>query len=159
MKALVLKNATPPELGLIEMDRPHPGPGQVLVKMKAAALNRRDLFISGGKYPGLTPDTVLGSDGCGVVEWVHDKEDIDWEGEEVIINPNVEWGGDLKVQSPTYRVLGMPDNGTFSEYMVVNVDRLCKKPDHLNNESAAALPLCGLTAYPGLIYPWQSQGR
>ena len=151
MKALILKNAQNPELEIVEMGRPSPGPGEVLVRMKAAALNRRDLFITMGMYPGLREGAILGSDGCGVVERVHDSGDIEWEGEEVIINPNVEWGRDPKVQSPSYRVLGMPDNGTFSEYMVVGVDRLVRKPAHLNPEQSAALPLTGLTAYRALF--------
>ena len=76
---------------------------------------------------------------------------LNGRGEEVIINPNVEWGKDSRVQSPNYRVLGMPDNGTFAEYMVVNVDRLTRKPSHLNSEQSAALPLTGLTAYRALF--------
>lgn len=151
MKALVLIDSQNPKIGIISIDKPAPGPGEVLVRMKAAALNRRDLFISMGKYPGLTQGAVLGSDGCGVVQRVHNKEDIEWEGEEVIINPNVNWGQDPKVQSSDYRVLGMPDHGTFAEYIVVKADRLVKKPKHLSPEQAAALPLAGLTAYRALV--------
>ena len=80
MKALVLKSAQNPELEIREIERPSPGPGEVLVRMKAAALNRRDLFISMGMYPGLKPGAILGADGCGVVERVHDDMALPYAG-------------------------------------------------------------------------------
>ena len=80
MKALVLKSSEKPELEIADIERPSPGHGEVLVRMKAAALNRRDLFITMGMYPGLKKGAILGSDGCGVVERVHDSKDIEWEG-------------------------------------------------------------------------------
>ncbi|MEN0048593.1 MAG: zinc-binding dehydrogenase, partial [Bacteroidota bacterium] len=65
----------------------------------------------------------------------------------VIINPNIDWGNDEAVQTLYYQILGMPENGTFAEYIAVKEDRLHDMPAHLTIEEAAALPLGGLTAY------------
>jgi zinc-binding alcohol dehydrogenase/oxidoreductase len=69
----------------------------------------------------------------------------------VIINPNIDWGPDLEVQSGKYTILGMPVDGTFAEYVSVPVDRLHRKPEHLDFLPAAALPLGGLTAHRALF--------
>jgi len=109
--------------------------GQKLVKIKAAAFNRRDFWITLGLYPGIQAPCILGSDGVGEVD-----------GKDYIINPNVDWGAG-NVPSKNYTILGMPTSGTFAEYIAVNADRLEERPEHLTIEQAAALPLGGLTAY------------
>jgi len=126
-------------------------PGKVLVKMKAAALNRRDEWIREGKYPNIRLGVTLGSDGAGVVEAVHDESDKHWIGKEVIINPNINWGPDPEVQSRFYTILGMPVDGTFAEYILVQTDRIQSKPAHLDALQAATLPLGGLTAFRALF--------
>lgn len=149
MKALQLT-----ALGRIEIrEIPIPSltPGKALVRMKAAALNRRDQWIREGKYPNIRIGATLGSDGAGVVEKVHDESDQGWVGQDVVINPNIGWGPDPAVQSRFYTILGMPVDGTFSEYMVVPVDRLQPKPAHLDFLQAATLPLGALTAYRALF--------
>lgn len=140
---------------LSEIDQPHPKPGQALVKLKAAALNRRDEWCRQGKYPGIRFGAVLGSDGAGIVEDVADPSDQSWVGKEVVINPNNLWGENPAAQGPDYHILGMPNNGTFAEYIAVNVDRLNLKPAHLDFVYAAACPLAGLTAYRAVF----TQGR
>ena len=147
MKALLLVDNYDEKLKLAEVDQPQPQPGQALIKINAAALNRRDQWCREGKYPNLIYDCIMGSDGSGVVESVGNAKDSPWVGKEVIINPNINWGYNPAAQSPDYRLLGMPDNGTFAEYIVVNVDRLHLKPSNLSQEQAAALPLAGVTAY------------
>ncbi len=149
MKALIL--VSPGQIELKELPTPIITPGKVLVRIKAAALNRRDDWIREGKYPNIKFGGILGSDGAGVVEAVHDEADNAWVGQEVVINPNIEWGADLEVQSSKYTILGMPLNGTFAEYVVVPVDRLHHKPFHLDFLQAAALPLGGLTAFRALF--------
>ncbi|MEQ9374805.1 MAG: zinc-binding dehydrogenase [Imperialibacter sp.] len=151
MKALKLVNETADHVKLVDMPEPTPGKGEVLIKMQAAALNHRDQWCREGKYPNIKFDVVLGSDGCGVVEQLGPDTDETWKGKSVIINPNINWGSNPEVQSAQYRILGMPDNGTLSEYVVVPVDRLFEKPTHLTPEQASALPLCGLTAYRALF--------
>jgi NADPH:quinone reductase-like Zn-dependent oxidoreductase len=86
-----------------------------------------------------------------VVESVADEKDNSWVGREVVINPNIDWGPDPDVQSKKYCILGMPVNGTFAEYCLVDTDRLQPKPFHLDFLQAAALPLGGLTAFRALF--------
>jgi NADPH:quinone reductase-like Zn-dependent oxidoreductase len=149
MKALILTGPGTTELK--EVPVPELSPGKALVKMKAASMNRRDEWIKEGKYPGIKYGGILGSDGCGVVEKVFSESDEHWVGQDVVINPNIGWGPDSEVQAKTYTILGMPVDGTFAEYICVPVDRLQRKPIHLNPLQAATLPMGGLTAYRALF--------
>ena len=64
MKALVLRQLKTP-LELAELPAPNPADGEVVVRLKAAALNRRDFWIAQGLYPGIRLPVILGSDGAG----------------------------------------------------------------------------------------------
>ncbi len=141
MKVALLTAKEKP-LSITELEKPKPNSDQILVKVKAAALNHRDLWIQKGQYGGIVLPMVMGSDGSGVVEG---------SDEEVIINPSIEWGDNPNVQSPNYRILGLPDYGTFSEYVLVPKGNTVPKPEHLSWEEAAALPLAGLTAFRALF--------
>lgn len=150
MKAIVLEAADQP-LALKEVDKPVIGEGEVLVKIKAAALNRRDYWITVGKYAGIKYPTILGSDGAGIVEEVNDEANKHWVGKEVIINPGYGWGDNPDFQSDNFKILGLPADGTLAEYVKVQVSQLHPKPQHLSWEQAAAIPLAGLTAYRALF--------
>jgi zinc-binding alcohol dehydrogenase/oxidoreductase len=149
MKALVL--TSPGTIELKEVPKPVVVPGKALVRIKAASLNRRDEWIREGKYPNIRFGGIMGSDGAGIVDEVGDEKDKDWVGKLVVINPNIDWGTDPEVQSNKYTILGMPFDGTFAEYVLVNVDRLQPKPEHLDFMMASTLPLGGLTAYRALF--------
>ena len=155
MKALFLVDHPEDKLQIKETTQPSPSEGQVLVRIKAAALNRRDQWIRQGMYPGIQFETILGSDGAGVVEAVGAGVDESWIGKEVILNPNMNWGDNPAVQAVDYHILGMPTHGTFAEYLVVNKRQLFEKPAHLSFEQAAALPLGGLTAYRSVFHHGQ----
>ena len=142
MIAIIISEEKEP-LQLVDVAKPEIGEGECLVRIKAAALNRRDQWIREGMYPGIRFGGILGSDGFGIVE----EGSEEWVGKEVIINPNVDWGNNMDAQSSSYSVLGMPTDGTLAEYIKVPIHRLNPKPNHLNDEEAAALPLAGLTAY------------
>jgi len=150
MKALVLNKVKEP---LIIEDRsiPEVGKGQVIIELKAAALNRRDCWIVQGLYPGIQCPVILGSDGAGVVVQTGDGVNAEWKGKEVIINPGYGWGEREDVQSPNFKILGMPDDGTFAEAIAVPEEQLFPRPEHLTWEEAAALPLAALTAYRALF--------
>jgi NADPH:quinone reductase-like Zn-dependent oxidoreductase len=156
MKALVL--TSPGNIEMKDVAMPSLAPGKALVKIKAVALNRRDDWIREGKYPNIKTGMVMGSDGAGIVESVHNEEHKDWVGKEVVINPNIDWGPDPDVQSLKYTILGMPVDGTFGEYIAVPVDRLHHKPFHLDLLQAAALPLGGLTAFRALFRKGELRG-
>jgi len=98
MKAIVLEAADKP-LVLKEIEKPILAPGEALVKIKAAALNRRDYWITVGKYAGIKYPSILGSDGAGIVDETYSDADRHWVGKEVIINPSHDWGEHPEYQS------------------------------------------------------------
>lgn len=124
------------------IDIPTPGERETLVRVKAAALNRRDVFITQGLYPNIALPKTLGSDGAGVDEKT---------GSDVILNPMLDWGNDERVWSEQASILGMPHEGTFAQYIAVPKGNVYPKPPHLSYEQAAALPLAGLTGYRALF--------
>ena len=150
MKALVLEEKQQP-IVCKEVEQPSVGAGQVLVKMKAAAMNHRDVYITQGLYPGVKAPVILGSDGAGDVVAVGTGVDESWKGKAVVLNPSIGWEDDPKVQPMKYSILGMPTNGCMADYLVVDATQLALKPEHLSYAAAAALPLGGLTAYRALI--------
>jgi len=145
MKALKVTESY--QLEFVEIADPQPGQGEVRVKLHAAAINKRDYWISIGKYPSIKAGTTLGSDGAGIVDAVGEGVSKTLLDKAVIINPNINWGANPDVQGSDYKILGMPVNGTFAEYVIVSPDRLSALPNHLSFAEGAALPLAGLTAY------------
>jgi len=150
MKATVLTEVKKP---LIVQQLPDPvaTPGQAVVRLKAAALNHRDLWTQLGLYPNIKVPITLGSDGAGIVTSAGTPADQSWVGREIIINPSLDWGADPQAQGPDFRILGLPDHGTFAEQVSVPVANLAPKPAHLSWEQSAALPLAGLTAWRALF--------
>eukprot|EP00004_Rigifila_ramosa_P017394 TRINITY_DN4232_c0_g1_i1.p1 TRINITY_DN4232_c0_g1~~TRINITY_DN4232_c0_g1_i1.p1 ORF type:complete len:344 (+),score=96.97 TRINITY_DN4232_c0_g1_i1:135-1034(+) len=107
-----------------------------------------------GMYPGIKKNITLGSDGCGVVERVNGTEaqKAEWMGKTVILNSVGGWGDDPHFPNPaTFTILGMPVNGTFAHYIVIDIDRLHLKPPHLTPTQAASICLAGHTAYRALF--------
>lgn len=150
MKAIVLEAENKP-LAYKEVDSPALQPGEALVKIKAAALNRRDYWITVGKYAGIKYPTILGSDGAGIVTEVGSDADKHLIGQAVIINPGYGWGDNADFQSDDFKILGLPADGTFAEYVKVQAQHLHPKPAHLTWEEAAAVPLGALTTYRALF--------
>jgi zinc-binding alcohol dehydrogenase/oxidoreductase len=152
MKALVLSGKNAP-LTVQELSDLTAGAGEAIVKVHAAALNHRDVWIQRGQYAGLKYPIVPGSDGSGIVVVDGNQAgDKDWTGKEVILNPAIHWGEHQAYQDPAdFRILGLPDNGTLAEYVKVPVKNLVEKPAHLSFEEAAALPLAGCTAFRALL--------
>lgn len=134
-----------------EIETPEPGERQVRIKLIAAALNHRDVWMQKGMYPGSKNDIITGSDGYGVIDAVGEGVDSGFIGKEAIINPSLNWGDDERAQSPDFKILGNPDPGTLAQYIVVPFENVHPKPKHLNSAEAAALPLAGLTAYRALF--------
>jgi zinc-binding alcohol dehydrogenase/oxidoreductase len=150
MQAVVLSGVKNP-VTLQPVPDPAAAPGQAVVRLKAAALNHRDLWVQLGQYANIKLPLIPGSDGAGVVESVGSPADEAWVGREVIINPSLDWGDDPRAQGPRFRILGMPDPGTFAEKIAIPFANLAPKPAHLTWEQAAALPLAGLTAWRALF--------
>lgn len=146
LAAIITANPSP--VTLAEMPLSQPKAGESLVRLAASALNHRDVWITKGLYAGIRFPCILGSDGAG---WVDDRE--------VVIYPLFDWGDDPRVQSKQYRILGMPDNGTFAEFVAVPDQLIFPKPAHLPMEAAAALPLAGLTAFRTLFTKGATTGK
>lgn len=152
MKAVLLRQLGGPELLTVEdVTAPEPGPGEVRVRLQASALNRRDVWITLNQYPKIRLPCILGSDGAGVVDRLGPQTPAEWLGRAVMIYPACDWGDDPRFPGPTFRVLGMPDAGTFADYLCVPTHRVFVKPDHLDWVQAAAVPLAGLTAWRALM--------
>lgn len=138
------EHGDPDVLRLREHPEPAPAPGQVLVELRAAALNRRDTYVRAGSGPAydFPLPLILGSDGAGL------RRDT---GEEVVILPALNWGASEAVVGPDFRILGGPDDGTYAELVAVPEANVFAKPKGLSWEEAAALPLAALTAYRALF--------
>lgn len=135
------------ELKIAEVPAPVAAAGEVLIDLRAAALNHRDVWIKAGQYAGLKFPCIPGSDGAGVVSAVGEGVDASWLGREVIINASFNWGDDDRAQGKAFSILGLPRDGTLAEQIAVPVAQVETKPAHLTWEQAAALPLGGLTAW------------
>jgi len=150
MKAIVLNGINQP-FECVELEMPKPAPDEVVIQIKAAAFNHRDIWIQKGQYAGLRFPSIQGSDGSGIVSAVGEDADNSLLGKEVIINPSLNWGDNPHTQAKNYIILGMAQDGTFAEYVKVASRLVYEKPKHLSFEQAAALPLAGLTGYRALI--------
>ncbi|HTV75321.1 MAG TPA: zinc-binding dehydrogenase [Candidatus Acidoferrales bacterium] len=139
----------PAGLRLETIADPTPGPGQTLVKITCAALNRRDLFIAQGRYPNVRLPCTLGADGAGSIAQLGPGVTGPPVGTPVVIDPQLNWSDDPHEMHAFGggRILGMPDDGTFANYVVVPAQNVYRRPLHLTVEEAAALPLAALTAY------------
>jgi NADPH:quinone reductase-like Zn-dependent oxidoreductase len=143
VKAVRISEFGPPEvLRLDEAPDPKPGPGEVVVALRSAALNRRDTGVRKGAYGDYSLPLVPGSDGAGV------RRDT---GEEVVILPALRWGEGEDAPGPDFEILGGPSDGTYAELVKVPAANVFPKPARLSWHEAAALPLAGLTAHRALF--------
>jgi len=147
MKALVLDAN-----GLSVHDVPPPEcpAGHVRVRLHAAALNHRDVYITEGKYAKIVYPSILGSDGCGVVTESPVAPSL--LGKRVIIDPSMTWDGDDRAQGSGFTVLGMPTQGTLAAEICVPMEHVHEAPSHLSDAQAAALPLAGVTAWRATMH-------
>ncbi len=149
MRAVRLHEIGGPEtLRIDDVPIPEPAASEILVRIRAAALNHRDVFITRGLYPGIELPKILGSDGAGEVAKLGSNVTALKVGAEVVIDPMLAWGGDRHVwDARASSLLGMPRDGTLAQYVAVPAENVYPKPASLTMEEAAAIPLAGLTAY------------
>ncbi|MBC7368526.1 MAG: zinc-binding dehydrogenase [Undibacterium sp.] len=139
------------QLTVVDVPAPVPAAGEAVIRLQAAALNHRDLWIKLGQYAGLKYPAQPGSDGAGVVTALGAGVEAAWLGREVVINPSFGWGPSEATQGSEFSILGLPRAGTLAQQIAVPVAQLAAKPAHLSWNEAAALPLAGLTAYRALF--------
>lgn len=132
---------------------PRPGPGQVLLRMKAASLNYRDLVVPNRGYGAFTGNLPLIplSDGVGEVIEVGDGVTRVKAGDRVCPCFHQSWiGGPPDLERLTH-TLGGPIDGTMAELMCLSAEGVVKVPAHLTDEQAATLPCAALTAWSALV--------
>jgi zinc-binding alcohol dehydrogenase/oxidoreductase len=150
MRAVFFKSKDQP-LAIGPIKKFRPVKDQVLIRLHNAALNHRDLWLIQEQAQTFPDGIILGSDGAGVVEDVGEDANALLVGAEVIINPSLNWGNNSFVQGDSFKILGFPDHGTFSDYIVIPKQYVFEKPEHLSFAEAAAIPLSALTAYRALF--------
>jgi zinc-binding alcohol dehydrogenase/oxidoreductase len=153
MKALVLEATDGLKSAVVkDIDPPIAKAGEVLVAVKAAGLNHRELWITRGQYPGMVAAPFsMGCDAAGVIESVGEGVDEKRIGEEVVLYPGLNWGSDPRFPAANFATLGMPGPGTIAEKIAVKAASALPKPAHLSFDQAAAIGLAGLTAWRGLF--------
>jgi zinc-binding alcohol dehydrogenase/oxidoreductase len=140
--------AGPQGLRIDDVEVPAIGDDEALVRVRAAAMNHRDVFITHGLYPNIRLPVTLGSDGAGEIAALGSTVANLGVGDEVVIDPMLGWGDDTRVwDAANATILGMPRDGTFAQYVAVPIDNVYPKPKTLSMTQAAAVPLAGLTAY------------
>ncbi len=134
MKAIRIHEDGGPEvLRYEDAPDPVPGPGEVMIQLRAASLNRLDLWVRAG-LPSVPKPRILGADGAGVDE----------SGRRVVINPGIEHGDRISV-------IGEHMDGTHAELIAVPESNVYPIPDGLSFEEAAAFPLVFETVYRMLV--------
>jgi NADPH:quinone reductase-like Zn-dependent oxidoreductase len=135
MKAVRIHEDGGPEvLRYEDAPDPEPGPGEVLVELRASAVNHLDVWVRQG-LPSVPKPRILGADGAGI------RVDT---GERVVLNPGIEHGDVI-------HVIGEHGDGTNAELIAVPESQVYPIPDGLSFEQAAAFPLVFETAYRMLV--------
>jgi NADPH:quinone reductase-like Zn-dependent oxidoreductase len=161
MKAMVMSAVGAANLALRDVPKPAPKHGQVLVRLRAAALNYRDLLVLEGKYGShqKREDLILLSDGAGEVAAV--GEDVtEWKvGDRVIGCFFPDWKDGAPDEDKTRRSLGGFVDGVATNYRVFGRYEILPMPTTLNFVEAATLPCAGLTAWNCIHSAYQTGSK
>ncbi|PKO19995.1 alcohol dehydrogenase [candidate division BRC1 bacterium HGW-BRC1-1] len=154
MKSMVLaEHGGSDRLQLVDQPTPIPGPGEVVVRVRAASLNHLDIWIRMGAFGKMKMPHIGGCDGAGEVDEIGAGVEGFSKGDRVVVAPGLGCGlcpdclaGEDSLCAK-FQVLGSSIAGTFSEYVLVNARRLVKVSDALTFEEWAALGVAYLTAW------------
>ncbi len=158
MKAAVFSEFGGPEVvRLDDVETPEPGPGEVRVAVRAAAMNHLDLWIRRGLPLEITMPHIGGSDVAGVVDAVGPGVTGVEAGTRVVVDPSLDYdwydgvpsGPELPQRE--FRIIGEHTQGGFAEFCVVPVGNLLEIPEPVPFETAAAASLVGVTAWRALM--------
>lgn len=154
MHAVVIREPGGPEvLHYEEVPTPEPGFGEVRVRLRAAGINHRDVWVRRGSFGGLSGPVIPGSDGAGEIDLLGPGVTQWQEGQKVVINPGLSCGTCVaclageQPSCPRYRIL----DGTYAEYVVVPAANLVAMPSGLTFTEAASIGVPFITAEDILI--------
>lgn len=140
------------QLRLVERERPTPGPGQVLLRVKAVSLNYRDLLMVTGGYDPRQPLPLIPcSDAVAEVVEVGPGVTRTSVGERVLPVFAQRWISGEPTRERLRSTLGGPLDGTLREYLVLSEEGVVSAPGHLTDLEAATLPCAALTAWTALV--------
>jgi NADPH:quinone reductase-like Zn-dependent oxidoreductase len=158
MKAAVFSEFGGPEVvRLAEVDTPEPGPGEVRIAVRAAAMNHLDLWVRRGLPMKITMPHIGGSDVAGVVDAVGPGVEGVHPGTRVVVDPSLNYAwygggsGRAGLPGPEFRIIGEHTQGGFAEYCVAPAANLVEVPEGVAFETAAAASLVAVTAWRGLM--------
>lgn len=152
MKSFEIQEFGIEKLALVERETPRPGPGEVLVRMRATSLNYRDYMVVKGVYnPRMKRPMIPLSDGAGVVEEVGPGVTRFKQGDRVAACFMQKWIDGPVTREKGASALGGALDGVLREYAVFAEDGLVAAPASLSDEEAAALPCAGVTAWHALF--------
>ncbi|MGH2806430.1 MAG: alcohol dehydrogenase catalytic domain-containing protein [Actinomycetota bacterium] len=141
-------------VAIVDVPEVAPGPGEVTVRVEAAALNHLDLWtVSGALGIEYELPHVLGADGAGVIDATGAGVEGLKPGMRVVINPGLSCGrcefcrAGEQSECTTFRMLGEHVQGTFADLVAVPAENVFPYPDHLSQVEAAALGVTFITAY------------
>ena len=142
----------PPRLELVELPVRQPGEHEVLVRVHAVSLNRRDVYVKMGRYPGpMRANLVPLSDGAGEVIATGPKATRFGKGDRVAAIFFQGWQKGRFKSEHLATALGGAVDGMLSQHVTLNENGLVAIPKHLGYEEAATLPCAGVTAWNGLV--------
>lgn len=158
MRAAIFHEHGGPEVVRIEqVQRPRPARGEVLVQVRASAMNHLDLWVRRGIPIETTMPHIGGSDIAGVVAEVGDGVDAARVGERVVVNPSL-WCGRCwacargqESMCVRFRILGEHTDGGFAEFAAAQADHVYRIPDAMSFQEAAAIPISYMTAWRALV--------
>jgi len=136
----------------VDRPDPNPGPGQIVVRMRAVSLNYRDLLMVRGHYNPRQPLPLIPcSDGVGVVTAVGEGVSRVAVGDRVASCFFQTWIGGPPTAEKLVGTLGGPLDGMLAEHVVLSQDGVVPAPEHMSDVEAAALPCAALTAWSALV--------
>ena len=158
-RALVLKSAGLEALAIEERAAADPGPGEVVLRMRASCLNYHDFAVLKGFIPTMSYPRVPLSDGAGEVVAVGPGVSRVAIGDRVCPNFFRDWVAGRPNTAHWGGVFGDTIDGCASEHLVVPEHCLAKVPGHLSDLEAATLPCAGLTAWNAIATPGLAAGE
>lgn len=150
MKAVLLEKFGEPDvLSFKEFPNPKPKNREAIIRVKACALNRLDIWMRKGGTQIPLPH-IMGSDVAGIVEEINGKSNLNI-GQEVVINPSIPCnsceGCKTGMECEQVKILGYNTSGGYAEFVAAPIEQIYPKPKELSFQEAAAFPLTFLTAW------------